>query len=142
LTTDQLAFMALAVAGGLLYHLVQKVVPAGANPFTVLFHAYLAATLLSLAVVAWIDPKELRAAFARPSAVSVLLGVAVFGIEAGFLLAYRSGWPVGWAALVQSLLLTLVLLPIGYLVFREDVSLVRLAGVALCLAGMALLIKR
>ncbi len=142
MTASQLAFMGLAVAGGLVYHLAQKAVPADANPFVVLFHAYLAAGLLCLAAVAVSAPAEARGTLARPSAVAVLIGVAVFGIEAGFLLAYRSGWPVAWAALVQSLLLTVVLLPVGYFAFAEDVSPVRLVGVALCLTGMALVLKR
>jgi len=137
-----MSFMALAVVGGLAYHLAQKAVPPAANPFVVLFQAYVAAAVLCLGAIAWTGPQGLRAAVDLPPAVAVLLGVAVFGIEAGFLMAYRSGWPVGWAALVQSLVLTVALLPIGYFAFREDVSPARLAGIALCLAGMALVLKR
>jgi drug/metabolite transporter (DMT)-like permease len=142
MTTSQLAFMLLAVLGGLLYHLAQKAVPEDTNPFTVLFHAYFAAGLLCLAVIACTTPKELRGTLARPSSVSLLLGIAVLVIEAGFLLVYRSGWPVGWAALVQSLLITVILLPVGYFWFKEDVSVVRLVGVAMCLGGMALVMMR
>jgi drug/metabolite transporter (DMT)-like permease len=134
--------MALAVVGALVYHLAQKAVPIGANPFVVLFHAYVAAGLLCLALAAGISTTELRAAVARPSLVAVVIGVAVFGIEAGFLFAYRSGWPIGWAALVQSLVLTVVLLPIGYFVYQENVTPTRLLGVAMCLAGMALVMRR
>jgi drug/metabolite transporter (DMT)-like permease len=139
--TSQWAFMALAVVGALFYHVSTKSAPADRHPFTILFHAYLTAGLLCLAILACTAPKELRAAIARPPVVSLQIGVAVLLIEAGFLLAYRSGWPVGWAALIQSMLLTVLLLPIGYYLYREEVSVARLAGVVLCLGGMALILK-
>jgi drug/metabolite transporter (DMT)-like permease len=141
-TTPQLAFMAVAVLGGVLYHLAQKAVPAGANPFAVLFHAYVAAALLCLAAVAATAPRELRETLTRPSGIALVIGVAVLLIEAGFLFAYRSGWPVGRAALVQSLLMSVILLPVGYFLYQEEVSAARLAGAALCLVGMALLVGK
>jgi drug/metabolite transporter (DMT)-like permease len=67
------------------------------------------------------------------------VAVGILGIELGFLLAYRAGWNVGLAALSSNLLTTLVLLPLGYLLFREQPSLARMGGVVLSMLGLWLM---
>lgn len=41
------------------------------------------------------------------------VALGIIGIEIGFLLAYRAGWSMGYAALSANALTTLVLLPLG-----------------------------
>jgi drug/metabolite transporter (DMT)-like permease len=64
------------------------------------------------------------------------VGSGIVAVEIGFLLAYRSGWTLGNASLVANATVAIALLGLGVLVFREPVSLPRLAGVGLCLAGL------
>lgn len=61
------------------------------------------------------------------------------GIEFGFLLAYRAGWQINVAALIASVLLGLILLPIETLAFQEDWSWHKTIGLVLCVIGLVLL---
>lgn len=141
MTTFQLASMGLAVAGAVSYHLSQKSVPKDAGPLAVLFHAYLIAAALCLLLVLLAGGEQGRAELLRPRPVSLALGVCVLAIEVGVLLVYRSGWPVGRAALVSTLFATAVLLPVGYWFFGETLPPLKVAGLAACLAGAALLCR-
>jgi drug/metabolite transporter (DMT)-like permease len=139
MTKLQLATMILAVVGAASYHLAQKSVPKDAGPLVVLFHAYLAAAALCLAIVLFNAGEQARAELLRPRPISLSLGMCVLAIEVGVLLMYRSGWPVGRAALIGNLLATAVLLPIGYWFFGETLPPLKIAGLAACLAGAILL---
>lgn len=131
--------MALAVAGGVAYHLAQKGVPKDAGPLVVLFHAYLVAA--GLALILLIAGGQGRALAARPLPISVALGVAVLAIEVGVLLVYRSGWPVSHAALVNSVLVTAILLPVGYLGYHEALTAGKIAGLVVCLLGLVMVCR-
>ena len=139
MTKFQLASMVLAVAGAVSYHLAQKSVPKDAGPLAVLFHAYLVAAALSLVGVLFTAGEQGRAELLRPRPVALALGVCVVAIEAGVLLVYRSGWPVGRAALISTLFATAALLPAGYWFFGETLPPLKVAGLVLCLAGTVLL---
>ena len=70
---------------------------------------------------------------------SYLLGVAVVGIETGFLLIYRSGWKLGLAAPFSSSITNVLLILIGLLVFKEHITGVKLLGILFCIAGVFLI---
>jgi multidrug transporter EmrE-like cation transporter len=64
--------------------------------------------------------------------------VAIVGLEVGFMLAYRAGWNITLAGLVSSTTVSLLLIPVGLLFFRESLTAVNALGIALCLAGLVL----
>lgn len=68
-----------------------------------------------------------------------LIGIMVPGVEVGFIAMYHSGWQVSKAALTADVLVTSLLVLIGMLVFGEHLSLINLAGVLCCFAGVILL---
>lgn len=132
--------LALAVVSAAGYHLSMKMLPATVNPFLPFVVAYALAFLLCvLGLFLW--PEGSRSVQAlRPSVLGV--AICVVGIEVGFLLAYRAGWNVGYAALVANVCSTLLLLPVGLLYFKEQITPQKIAGVALSLIGLGLLIKK
>lgn len=73
---------------------------------------------------------------------NIALGVALVGLELGFLWAYRAGWQMNLAALVSNLWVTLLLIPIGFIVFRETLSWQNILGVTLAIVGLVLIGKR
>src|SRR5262249_2776481 len=101
--------------------------------------AYLIASALCMVIVLFTGGEEGRAELLRPRSVSLGLGVCVLMIEVGVLLMYRSGWPVGRAALIGTLLATRVLRPLAYWIFSETLPLVKVAGLVTCLVGTILL---
>ena len=70
------------------------------------------------------------------NAAPVLLGMSVVGLEVGFIYAYKAGWPVSTASIVQSAFLAVALIFLGALLYREAVTVNKLAGVAICLVGL------
>jgi drug/metabolite transporter (DMT)-like permease len=135
-------YLALVITaiGAVIYHLSMKQLPPNLNPFFPLAVAYLGALgLCGLGL--WLWPEGSRSWHdLRPSVAGVALGVV--GIELGFLLAYRAGWNVGYAALAANAGAALVLAPVACLVFKEDFGWQKIAGMILSLAGMFLLMKK
>ena len=132
----------LAVGGGVLYHLAQKSIPKGMNPFYATIIAYLIGIVLC-AICALVYPggKSL-ADSVKDSNWSVLaLGFSVAAIELGFLLAYRAGWRISIATIVTNVAITVVLIPVGIVVFKDQLSLRNVVGLAFCILGLILVMR-
>ena len=136
-----LAF-ALTVFGMLMYHLSQKAVPKESNPFFVIAIAYAVGIALCLAF-AFVYPgrKSVLDTFRQSNWAVYTLGAAAALIELGFLLAYRTGWKISIAAVASNAAAAVVLIPIGLLVFKEQLSVRNVIGLILCVAGLALLMR-
>ncbi|MBI5364836.1 MAG: hypothetical protein HZA53_16790 [Planctomycetes bacterium] len=127
----------LIVLGNVVYHLGQKTMPKEAPPTSAIVVAYLVGIAACLVALPFFEPGW-SIASARPalSWSTVLVGLGAAAIEIGFLLAYRSGWPISSASLVALSVVALVLLPIGVRFFAESWSWSRTLGLVLCLAGL------
>jgi uncharacterized membrane protein len=131
--------IALTVLANVLYHLFQKVIPAGVNPMLSLMVTYLVAAALSLALMPLFPMQgELMAEIRKVNWASAALGAAIIGLELGFLLAYRQGWNISLASLVANTTVALILIPIGLLLFKEKVTAVNIVGMVLALLGLIL----
>jgi drug/metabolite transporter (DMT)-like permease len=133
----------LAVCGGVLYHVGQKAVPRQVNPFVAIALAYTAGIVCCLVAMA-LDPaaRASVASFKAANWAVFLLGLGAVIIEFGFLLAYRAGWNISTASVITNISVALILLPIGLLVFKEQLSWRNAAGVACCLLGLYLLAQK
>ena len=58
------------------------------------------------------------------------------GLEVGFVYAYRAGWQVSVASIVQSSFLAVALVFVGFALYREALTWNKLVGVAICLVGL------
>ncbi|MBL8171143.1 MAG: EamA family transporter [Acidobacteria bacterium] len=127
----------------MLYHVSQKAVPKNFNPFVAVLSAYLVGVVLCL-IALRLDTSgpSLTASLKELNWAVILLGVAALTIEIGFLLAYRAGWNMGEASALSNVTVALALIPIGWLLFKEQLSLRGVIGVACCLLGLYLLAKR
>jgi drug/metabolite transporter (DMT)-like permease len=135
--------LALVVVGNLLYHLGQKTMPRDGSPLVLTTAAYVVGIVSCLALIPLVPGQPSVSASLRTLGWSpVLVGGGVVCVELGFLLAYRAGLPLSTAALTASVLVAVVLLPIGLLAFHEGFSLARGAGVLCCLVGLWLVSGR
>jgi drug/metabolite transporter (DMT)-like permease len=138
-----LAPFVLAVAGLATYHIAQKAVPATAHPLALLAVAYGTAAVACVAMLPAFSPgQSLREAFGTVPWMVVFVALGMLGLEIGYLLAYRAGWQLSITAVAASTLVAMVLVPVGVLAFRESVTPSHVAGIVLCLAGLALLARR
>ena len=134
--------LVLAVAGMLFYHLVQKSIPKGINPFYAMIIAYVAGIIV-LAVCAITLPgnKSFVSSLRESNWAVLLVGAGAACIELGFLLAYRSGWRISVAAVATNVAVTLLLVPIGIVIFKDHLSLRNILGLIFCVLGLVLVVR-
>ena len=132
----------VAVAGMLFYHLAQKSIPKGINPFFATMIAYVTGIVVC-AVCAFAFPgsKSLMASVRQSNWAVYVMGAAAACIEVGFLLAYRNGWRLSIAAVATNVAVTVMLVPIGIVVFKDQLTLRNVLGLVFCVLGLALVVR-
>ena len=132
--------MALVIVSNIVYQICAKSVPAGMNPFAALVVTYLMAALASgILFFTLSNEKNLMLEMSKMNWAPFVLGIVIVGLEAGWICAYKAGWPVSTAFIVQSAILAAALLLVGYLLYQEGLAWNKLAGVAICLIGLILI---
>jgi drug/metabolite transporter (DMT)-like permease len=132
----------LIVASNIFYNICQKSIPQNVNPFISLLITYSTAAMLAIVVLIIHPPTtSLTIAFKKTNWTSFVLGFAIVGLEFGYLMAYRAGWKVSMAPMVANIILSVLLIPIGIILFKEGFELNKVFGAALCIAGLILINK-
>jgi len=132
--------IALIVASNILYNICHKSTPEKANPFAALLLTYLVAGILTVIAFFLSKPeKTLIQSFKGLNWTSPLLGLAIVGLEFGYIMAYRAGWNISVGSLVANILLALALIPIGILFYQEGFGFNKILGAILCIAGLILI---
>jgi len=131
----------IVLASNVLYNLSTKEAPATINPFAMLSLTYLIAAVISALLYCMQKDASLVRELAKLNWTSFTLALSIVGLEVGYLLVYRSGWPISLASLVANIALALVLLVIGWCFFHEVLTMTHLAGILLCLAGLTLIVR-
>lgn len=137
--------MLLTIASNLGYHFCQKSIDSKAPPFLSLAVTYgvgLSATIAAMVLFPSLNGAESWRGFARIGWASYALGIALVGLELGFLLVYRAGWKLSLAALYSNIGVTLLLIPIGMYFYREELNSSKVTGVLFSLVGLWLLGKK
>ena len=133
---------ALTVGGMILYHLSQKSIPSEMNPYLVVIIAYVIGIALCAVCAAFYPGKKSVVESLKLSNWAVIsLGVAAALIEIGFLIAYRAGWKISVAAVATNAAAAITLIPIGVLIFKDQLSLRNIAGLVLCILGLAMVMR-
>jgi uncharacterized membrane protein YdcZ (DUF606 family) len=133
----------MAVTGGVLYHVSQKSIPKQVSPLATIIIAYATGMLCCFVALMLVTRNAPLMDSLRAANWAVwMLGVSTAVIEISILLAYRSGWNISVTSVVVNISVALVLLPIGLLAFRENVSWINAAGIACCLLGLFLLSQK
>lgn len=132
----------IVVASNTLYHICAKSIPSGINTLAALSVTYSVGAVASL-VLYFLTQKNpnLLAEYRQLNWSSFALGIAIVGLEAGFILAYKAGWSVSTAQLVASAFLAIVLIAVGYIFYKEPITAQKLVGIIICLIGLYLINK-
>ena len=129
----------LTIISNVLYHIFLKLLPSGTHPAVSLIVAYGSALVACLLYLLLFPPAEgLLPSLRKVSWVNIALGLAIVGLELGFILAYRAGWNISLAGIVSASAVAIILLPVGLLAFKERISPINVLGVALCIGGLVL----
>ena len=68
-----------------------------------------------------------------------VLGLVIVGLEVGYIYAYKVGWPVSTAQMVQAAVVAIILLFVGYLLYGESLTWNKVLGIVVCLCGLGLI---
>lgn len=129
--------MALLILSNFLYQICAKSVSGGMNPFASLTISYLvgAAVSVVLLLVSGGGNGFLKE-YSKANWVPFVLGLVIVGLETGSIYAYKVGWEVSTAFIIQSAILATALLAAGVILYHETLSWNKVVGVLICLVGL------
>ena len=129
----------LAIAAYAAYQVALKLARPDVNILLLLAFAYFVSCVTALA--RWAGTTGLGEArlLPRDMLVAALVGISIVGIEFGFASAFRAGQPINTTGAIVNVATALLLVPVGYALFAEQLNAVKLAGLGLCSTGLILL---
>lgn len=132
--------MMIVVLSNVVYHISQKSTPSEVNAFASLMVTYTIGALTAGALfLLSAKPQNVLTELGKINWTAFVLGVAIVGLEAGWIFIYRAGWKVSVASLTANLTLACVLLFVGVLLYKEVITLRQFVGMVVCAAGLTLI---
>lgn len=110
------------------------------NPLASLTVTYLVAAIMSGLLYLWLgESVDFLGEYRKLNWAPFVLGAVMVGLEAGWIYAYKAGWPVSTGFIVQSSVLAAALLLVGYWLYQEPLAWNKVVGVAICLIGLVVI---
>lgn len=135
--------VALVVLSNTFYNIATKSTPVDANAFLSLAVTYLVAA--AGAMVFFFLGKD-RAPLLRELGnlnwTAFALAASVLTLEYGYIMIYRAGWQVSAASIVANILLACVLVFVGFVLYKENITLRQIIGMVVCCVGLILITKK
>lgn len=134
--------IALMVGADMFYQICTKSTPSTLDPFAGLTITYTVGAAVCAVLYFTLDHGEnLIKEWANVNWTTFILGIAIVGLEVGSIYMYKVGWNINTGYLVKSIILAIVLIFVGYILFKEQITMTKLAGIAVCLVGLYLINK-
>ncbi len=129
--------IALVVVSNIVYQICAKSVPHDMNPLASLTITYVIAAILTVILYLLLNKDaNLIKEYTHTNWAPFALGVVVVGLEVGFIYAYKAGWAVSTASVMQSSFLAVALVIVGYLLYNETINKNKVIGTLICLVGL------
>ena len=133
----------LVILSNIVYQICAKSVPDAIHPLASLTVTYaVAAVICGVLYAIMSDGGNLLKEYSHLNWAPVVLGIVIVGLEVGFIYAYKAGWQISMASIVQSCFLAVALLVVGRLLYKEPITANKLAGMLICLFGLYLINKK
>ena len=135
--------IALVVLSNTLYNICTKSTPSEANAFLSLAVTYLCAAAGCM-ILFFLNKERgsLTAELSHINWTSLALGASVLALEYGYIMLYRAGWQVSNASIVANISLACVLVFVGLLLYKENITLRQIIGMGICCVGLVLITKK
>lgn len=129
--------LALVVLSNTLYQVCTKSVPEKMNPFASLTVTYLIGAIVSVILYFTLEKNaNLLSEYRKLNWVPFALGISIVGLECGWIYSYKAGWQISTAQILQSAVLGIILIFIGFFGYNESLSWNKLLGIAFCMTGL------
>ena len=133
----------MIVVANIIYNITTKETPQGANAFLSLSVTYGVAMIATFLIFFFTRKGEsIGVAFGKLNWTSYLLGIAIIGLELGYIFAFRNGWQVNMTSIVANIILAISLVVVGFLLYHEKLTITQVIGIVLCFGGLVLVCKK
>ena len=130
----------IVILANTFYNICMKSMPNDVNPFGALMVTNLVAAIISAIIFAFmVGPSNVVFEISKINWTSIILAIAIVGLEVGYVFVYRAGWTVSTATVVANIGLACVLIGVGYLLYKENVSINQILGIIVCMVGLILI---
>lgn len=130
----------IVILANTFYNICMKSMPNDVNPFGALMVTYFVAAVISAVIFAYaVGPSNVAFEISKINWTSIVLAIAIVGLEVGYVFVYRAGWQVSNATVVANIGLACVLIFVGYFLYRENVSIRQILGIIVCMVGLILI---
>lgn len=132
--------LGLVILSNVFYQICAKSVPEKMNPFASLTITYLVGAAASL-ILYFVLNKEgsIVQEYQKTNWAPFVLGFVIVGLEVGYIYAYKAGWQVSVAQIVQASVLVVILIFVGYMLYKEAITWNKIVGIMVCLVGLGLI---
>lgn len=129
--------IALVVFSNIVYQICAKGVPKDMDAMASMTITYIVGAVCSAVMFFVMNKKgNLLQEYAKMNMAPVFLGISVVGLEVGFIYAYKNGWKVSTASIVQSAFLAVALIIVGAVLYYEAITANKVIGIVICLIGL------
>ena len=129
--------IALVVLSNIIYQICAKSVPKEMDVMASMTVTYFVGAVCSAIMFFLLNENgNLLQEYKKMNFAPIFLGISIVGLEVGFIYAYKNGWSVSNASIVQSSFLALALIFVGAILYHEAITANKLIGIAICLVGL------
>ena len=86
-----------------------------------------------------VKPENAILELSKVNWTSIVLGIAIVGLELGYIFMYRAGWKVSSGALVANICLAIALIFVGAILYGENITVKQVLGILVCIVGLFLI---
>lgn len=127
----------LVILSNVIYQICAKSVPDGMDPLASLTVTYFVGAIASAVLYFLLNKNaNLLLEYRKLNWAPFVLGIVIVGLEAGYIYAFKAGWTVSTAQIVQSGVLAVILIFVGYLLYHEAITWNKLVGIIICIIGL------
>lgn len=133
----------VAIVGTIGYHSFVKKIPSGIHPLVSVVGIYVAVLIICIPLLLLLPiPGGLTLHLKQLNWVQLAIAIAIIFMEIGFLLMYRYGWDLSVGNVVTGVVINIILMAIGLLILREQLTFLNIAGIILSIIGVAMISYR
>ena len=130
----------IVVLSNTFYNICTKSTPSNVNAFGTLMITYITAAILTGIIFLFlVKPENAILELSKVNWTSIVLGIAIVGLELGYIFMYRAGWKVSSGALVANICLAIALIFVGAILYGENITVKQVLGIFICIAGLFLI---
>lgn len=129
--------IALVIFSNIIYQICAKGVPKNMDAMASMTITYLVGAVCSTIMYFEMNKDgNLLQEYTKTNWAPIFQGVSVVGLEVGFIYAYKNGWAVSTASIVQSAFLAVALIIVGGVLYHETITANKVIGIVICLIGL------